>query len=86
MLVLSRKINEKILIGEDIELTIISISGDNVRIGIQAPREVKILRREVLEEIKRQNVEAICGSDLENEQAAQLSRMLNTKMIKRKPE
>lgn len=59
MLVLSRKINEKIKIGEDIELTIVSINGDVVRLGIEAPRDVKILRSEVYAEIQRQNREAV---------------------------
>ncbi len=55
MLVLSRKINEKIKISEDIEITVVSIAGDVVRIGIEAPKEVKILRSEVYQEISRQN-------------------------------
>lgn len=55
MLVLSRKINEKIVIGEQIEITVVSVSGDTVRLGISAPSEVKILRKEVYEEIERQN-------------------------------
>lgn len=58
MLVLARKLNEKIMIGEDIEITIVGISGDSVRLGIDAPRTVKILRSEVYEEIERQNKEA----------------------------
>ena len=86
MLVLSRKINEKIKIGEDIELTIISISGDNVRIGIQAPKDIKILRSEVLEDIKKQNLEATLGSDLGSEQTVQLSKMLKSKMLDKNPD
>jgi len=59
MLVLTRKLNETIKIGDNIEITVVGISGDNVRIGIVAPREVKILRSEVYEEIQRQNREAV---------------------------
>lgn len=65
MLVLARKLNETIKIGDDIEITVVGISGDNVRIGIKAPREVKILRSEVYEEIQRQNREAVTGDKLD---------------------
>lgn len=64
MLVLTRKLNETIKIGDNIEITVVGISGDNVRIGIEAPREVKILRSEVYEEIQRQNREAVTGDAL----------------------
>ena len=55
MLVLSRKMNEKIMIGEDIEIMVIEIRGDKVRLGIQAPKEVKVHRQEVYESIKKEN-------------------------------
>ncbi|NLO98273.1 MAG: carbon storage regulator CsrA [Peptococcaceae bacterium] len=58
MLVLSRKVNEKIKIDEHIEITVVSIAGDVVKIGIEAPKDVRILRSEVYEEISRQNREA----------------------------
>ncbi|WP_088187769.1 carbon storage regulator CsrA [Desulfosporosinus sp. FKA] len=63
MLVLTRKLNETIKIGDNIEITVVGISGDNVRIGIKAPREVKILRSEVYEEIQKQNREAVTGEE-----------------------
>jgi len=47
MLVLSRKKNEKLMIGDEIEITIVRISGDKCRIGIEAPEGVKILRGEL---------------------------------------
>lgn len=67
MLVLARKLNEKIKLGEDIEITIVGISGDSVRLGINAPRDLKILRYEIYEEIQKQNLEAVAGG--ENEQS-----------------
>lgn len=50
MLVLSRKVRERILIGRDIELVVVRIQGSEVRLGIEAPREVVILRGELAEE------------------------------------
>jgi carbon storage regulator len=64
MLVLSRKIDQKIKIGDDIEITIIDVSGDMVKIGIEAPRDVRILRNEVYEEVQRQNKEALIKAEI----------------------
>ena len=50
MLVLSRKVNETIVIGDDIQVFIADIRGDKVRLAIRAPKEVKILRSELLDE------------------------------------
>jgi carbon storage regulator len=55
MLILSRKINEKIMIGEDISVSIIEIRGDQVRVGVDAPKTVKVFRREVFDAIKAEN-------------------------------
>ena len=54
MLILSRKIGESIIIGDSIEVMLVDIIGDKVRIGVEAPREVPVHRREVWEAIKRQ--------------------------------
>ena len=54
MLVLSRKKNEKIIINDDISITVVEIRGDKVRLGIEAPREVLVHRGEVYEAIRRQ--------------------------------
>lgn len=58
MLVLSRKINQSIVIGDDIEIMLVDIRGDQIKLGINAPKTVKIFRKEVYEEIERQNLEA----------------------------
>ena len=55
MLILSRKINEKIMIGDDISISIIEIRGDQVRIGVDAPKTVKVFRQEVYDAIKAEN-------------------------------
>ncbi len=55
MLILSRKINEKIMIGDEVSITVIEIRGDQVKIGIEAPKAVKVFRQEVFEAIKNEN-------------------------------
>src|SRR5918994_698478 len=54
MLVLTRKSNQSIMIGDDIEISVLSIMGEKVRIGIQAPRDVPVFRREVYLEIQQE--------------------------------
>jgi carbon storage regulator len=58
MLVLSRKKNESIIINDNITVTIIEIRGDKVRLGIEAPKDVTVHRREVYEAIQAQNANA----------------------------
>jgi len=58
MLVLSRQRDESIVIGEDIVVTIVDIRGDKVRLGIEAPTEVPVHRREVFEAIQAENLRA----------------------------
>jgi len=55
MLILSRKVDEKVVIGDDIKISIIEIRGDQVRIGIDAPKKVKVFRQEVYDAIKAEN-------------------------------
>ena len=65
MLVLSRQRDETIMIGDDIEITVVDIRGDKVRIGIKAPATVAVHRKEVYEAIRRENENAarLDGSD-----------------------
>lgn len=66
MLILSRKMNEKIMIGEDISLTIIEIRGDQVKVGVEAPKSVKVFRQEVYEAIQSENrAAAVSGTNLD---------------------
>ena len=62
MLILSRKVNEQIIIGDGIVVMVVEIRGDKVRLGVDAPREIPVHRREVHEAIARQNSERE-GSD-----------------------
>lgn len=55
MLILARKLNERIVIGDDIEVSIVEIKGDQVKLGIAAPREVKVYRHEVYQAIQDEN-------------------------------
>ncbi|MFA9464532.1 MAG: carbon storage regulator CsrA [Velocimicrobium sp.] len=59
MLALSRKTNESIMIGNDIEITILEIKGEQVKIGIAAPKSVPIYRREIYVQIQDANKEAV---------------------------
>ena len=58
MLVLSRQRDETIMIGDDVEITVVDIRGDKVRLGITAPRRIKVHRKEVYDAIKRENEQA----------------------------
>ncbi|MCL4294691.1 MAG: carbon storage regulator CsrA [Anaerolineae bacterium] len=58
MLVLGRKTNQSIMIGEEIVITILAVDGDQVKIGINAPAQVTILRQELYETVKQENLYA----------------------------
>ena len=58
MLILARKTGQSILIGDNIEITVTEIRGDQVRIGIAAPRIIPVRRKETVDQIRAQNVEA----------------------------
>jgi carbon storage regulator len=55
VLVLTRKLNEALKIGDDVTVTVLSIDGDRIRLGIEAPEEIRIVRKELLEEIEEAN-------------------------------
>jgi len=58
MLVLSRQRDETIMLGDDVEITVVDIGGDKVRLGIEAPRHVRVHRKEVYEAIQSENAQA----------------------------
>lgn len=65
MLILSRRLNERIIIGDDVEVTVLDIKGDQVKLGIRAPQNVKVYRQEVFEAIQEENRRAAETSDRE---------------------
>ncbi len=62
MLVLTRKLNESVIIGDTIAVTVVAVEGDQVKLGITAPKEISVHRQEVYEQIKKANVEAAKSS------------------------
>ena len=68
MLILSRKIDEKIKIGNDITITLIDVHGDQLKIVVEAPKDVKVFRQEVFDAIQNENRAAVVvGQEAENE-------------------
>lgn len=59
MLVLSRKINQAIMVGDNVRIVIVAVERDQVKIGIEAPRDIPVHRSEVYEEIQRANRQAV---------------------------
>jgi carbon storage regulator len=55
MLILARKVNESIIIGDKVEVSVVDIKGDQVKLGIKAPKDVKVYRLEVYEAIQEEN-------------------------------
>lgn len=62
MLALTRKLNESIVIGNDIEVSILEIKGDQVKVGISAPKSIPIYRKEIYLQIQEANKEAVDSS------------------------
>ena len=79
MLILSRKIDEKIKIGNDITITIIGVNGDQVKVGVEAPKNVKVFRQEVFEAIQQENKEA-AAVQAEPKSMDSVLKMLSTKL------
>jgi carbon storage regulator len=69
MLVLTRKSNQSIMIGDDVEVSVLSVMGEKVRIGIQAPQEIPVFRKEIYLEIHREEGGA-AGEDVPADSSA----------------
>jgi carbon storage regulator CsrA len=76
MLVLARKLNESIVIGDDIVVKVVAIENGVVKLGIDAPREVSIIRSELIEEVTKSNRAAAQSTSFSKDQAEELSRLL----------
>jgi len=75
MLVISRKENQRIKIGDNIEIVVVSIDKNQVKIGIEAPKDVQILRSELIEEIKEENIKA--NREIDIQQLKDFSKVIN---------
>lgn len=58
MLVLKRKVGETVMLGDDVEVTVLSVEGENVKLGFTAPQSVQILRKELYDSIRLENLNA----------------------------
>ena len=58
MLVLTRKPNESIMIGDDVEVSVVEVKGDQVKLGISAPKRIKVHRKEIFLAIQNENIDA----------------------------
>jgi carbon storage regulator len=79
VLILTRKLNESIIIGDNIEITITAIEGDQVKLGIKAPKQIDVHRKEIYDAIQTENSAASC-TDLD------LLKHFQEKLNKNKPE
>jgi carbon storage regulator len=79
MLVLTRKLKESLIIDNDIEITVLDIRGDHVRLGVKAPKHIKIFRAEIFDAIREANISSTVISD---NKLAELSRKMKTKTNK----
>ena len=65
MLALARKVNESIMIGNDIEITVLEIKGDQIKLGVKAPKSVPIYRKELYVQVQEENKQAGSAVDVE---------------------
>lgn len=74
MLVLSRKVNQSIMVGDNVRVVVVAVDRDQVKLGIEAPREIAVHRSEIYEEIQRSNRSAAASGAPAPEQAGAVGR------------
>ena len=62
MLILTRRVGETVMIGDDVTVTVLGVKGNQVRIGVNAPRDVAVHREEIFERIKREEQDGVPGA------------------------
>lgn len=73
MLILSRKIGQRIVIGDDVEITVVDVRGEQVRLGITAPRSIAVHRKELLEQVAAENAQAAASAPESSDALEQVS-------------
>jgi carbon storage regulator len=81
MLVLARKRDQSIMIGDDVEIIVVDIHGDQVKLGINAPRHIAVHRKEVYEEVQKENIRA---AEARAKEVGKLDQLLKKKLEKKK--
>jgi carbon storage regulator len=84
MLILTRRLGESIQIGDDIRITFLDIKGKQIRVGIEAPKDVMVHREEVYRMIHEQNLQAACLNGMDNENLASVWDKLSNRQVNRK--
>jgi carbon storage regulator len=79
MLVLTRAINQTIMIGDDVEITIVDVKGDKVRVGIRAPQAIPVHRKEVYLAIRQANIEAAQAAPDTPDRLDEIEKMMKKK-------
>ena len=65
MLILTRKLNESVVIGDEIEITVIEIEKGHIRLGIKAPKDISVHRKEIYERIQQENIKAAASKKVD---------------------
>ena len=70
MLILTRRVGESVVIGDDVDVTVLGVKGNQVRLGVKAPRDISVHREEIYQRIRRENENGDANSHIQNAAAA----------------